>query len=258
MDPLPVRRVGRTDARGRRARARSPAGGLLDGGGRGGRERRARGPGPELAPERAERALEGGEPPWTVFSRSRRSASGAASQGAAGPSDGPPAARSRYDCVSGGERSERVLRSSSSSRSASRSSASEALAPGTAAGPRASARAWASSVSRAAASMFWRSASWRIRSWSVLPHAVVDGPGHGLRAGSGRLLLRARRRPRQEEAAHEHGGQHHARLGDDPARERALGRRDELLPAAHRSRSRGTKRQLMRSSPIWSQPSPRT
>ena len=88
-------------------------------------------------------------------------------------------------------------------------------------------------------------------------HPVVDR----LRLGQGYEsvgFLGTRHRPREQESADEHGDQHHAGLGDDAARQRAFRGRDPLLPAAHRSPSLGVNRQLARSSPIWSHPSPRT
>ena len=76
--------------------------------------------------------------------------------------------------------------------------------------------------------------------------------------GRGLLPLLPPERQREEERADEHRDHDHPRLRHDPARKRPLGRSDELPPAAHRKLSRGTNRQLIRSSPIWSHPSPST
>ena len=88
--------------------------------------------------------------------------------------------------------------------------------------------------------------------------AVVYGLRLWRGSRHGCVILGTRQRPGKQQPADEHGDQHNPGLRDDAARERALRRPDELLPAAHRSPSPGVNRQRSRLSPIWSHPSPRT
>ena len=185
-----------------------------------------------------------------MFSRRATSASAAPPSG----SDGRVAASGvLYVWATGRARSERALRSSSSSLSASLSSDSAALTPGIKAAvfgvsdsvwsraissAAAACRRSSSARARAAASRVCRSASCRMRLWSDLPipssTACASGRATRVSASWGPVIAHE-----EEESTDEHGDQHHARLRHDAARQRAFRGPDPLLPAAHRSPSLG-------------------
>ena len=281
MDPLPTRRVGRPDATAWLSRAGRSEGGPRPGHASPGWERRCQSdPEPRaaalrpLAPPRAPRATarrrreplgpcSRGAPhprrphrrcrlrttprsrsdPCTTEPREGHGASG--SSAPAPPGEAPPEAPTRPRSTPGIKAA--VFGVSDSAWSRAISSAAAAC------------RRSSSARARAAASRVCRSASCRMRFLERTSHPVVDGLGLGQGYESGRSFLGTRHRPRDRSSPPTSTA-----INTTPAfvtmppGERAFGRRDPLLPTAHRRPSRGVNRQAARLSPICSHPSPST